>query len=78
VLASENTENGSREQSTPGKGKQFGKATLSGPASQDYGEQISNGMSQQTIHDSTVDTELTIDVRNGVAKIKKSKIIELL
>jgi hypothetical protein len=37
VLASENTENGSRKKCTPGKGKQCGKDTLSGPASQDYG-----------------------------------------
>jgi hypothetical protein len=46
--------------------------------SQDYEEQIPNGMGKQTIHDSTVDTELTIDVGNCVAKIRKSKIIELL
>ncbi len=32
-----------RKQCAPGKGKQCGKATLSGPASQDYGEQIPNG-----------------------------------
>ncbi len=30
------------------------------------------------IHNSTVDTELTINVRNFLAKIRKSKIIELL
>jgi hypothetical protein len=77
-LASANTENGLQEQCAPGKGKQYGKATLSGPASQDYREQISNGMSQQTIHNSTVDTELTINVGNRVAKIRKFKIIELL
>ncbi len=62
----------------PGKGKDCGKATLSGPASQDYGEQTPNCMSQQTINDSTVDTELTNDVQNCIAKIRKSKIIELL
>jgi hypothetical protein len=80
VLASENREEGSREQCAPGKGKQCGKATLSGPTSQDYGEQIPNGirMSQQTINNSTIDTDLTIDVRNCVAKIRKSKIVELL
>jgi hypothetical protein len=77
VLASENTENGSRETMRTGKGKQCGKATLSGPASQGYGEQIPNGMSRQTITDSTGDTELTIDVGNLVAKIRKSKVIEL-
>jgi hypothetical protein len=60
------------------KGKQCGKSTLSGPASQDYGEQIPNGMSWQMIHNSTVDIELTINVRNLVAKIRKSNIIELL
>jgi hypothetical protein len=67
-------------QCTQGKGKQWGKATLSvsGPKSQDYGEQIPNGMSWQTIDNSTVDTKLTIDVRNLVAKIRKSKIIGLL
>jgi hypothetical protein len=60
------------------KGKQCGKATLSSPASQDYGKQIPNGMGQQTIHDSTVGPKLTINVRNGVAKIRKSKIIGIL
>jgi hypothetical protein len=60
------------------KGKQCGKATLSGPASQDYVEQIPNGMSWLKINISTVDTDLTINVRNLVAKIRKSKIIELL
>ncbi len=78
MLASENTENGLQEKCAPGKGKDCGKATLSGPASQEYGEQIPNGMSQQTINDSTVDTELTINVGNHEAKIRKSKIIELL
>jgi hypothetical protein len=73
VQASEKTEKGSWEQCALGKGKQCGKATLSGPASQEYGEQIPNGMSLQTIHDSTVDTELTIDVGNLVSKIRKSK-----
>ncbi len=56
-----------------GKKKKCGKAKLSGPASQDCGEQILNCMSQQTIHDSIislgVDTELTINVGNHVAKI---------
>jgi hypothetical protein len=78
VLPSENTENGLREKCTPGRGKECGKATLSGPAFQDYGEQIPNSMSQQTINNSTVDTELTINVGNCVAKIRKTKIIELL
>jgi hypothetical protein len=45
---------------------------LSSPASQDYGDQIPNGMSQQTIDDSTVDTELTINVGNHVEKEKKN------
>jgi hypothetical protein len=69
---------GRGKQVAQGKGKQCSKATLSGPASQDYVEQIPNGMSRLTIHNSTVDTELTIDVRNLLAKIRKSKIIELL
>ncbi len=61
-----------------GKEKQCGKAALSGPAYQDYMEQILDGMSWQTIHNSTVDTELTIGVRNLVAMIRKSNIMELL
>ncbi len=69
---------GRGKQCRQGKGKQCGKATLLGPASQDYGEQISNGINRQIIHNCTVDTELTIDVRNLVAKIRKSIIIELL
>jgi hypothetical protein len=69
---------GHRKQYAKGKRKQCGKATLSGPASQDYGAQIPNGMSWQTMHNSTVDTELTINVRNLVAKIRKSNIIDLL
>jgi hypothetical protein len=69
---------GRGKQFAQGKGKQCGKSTLSGPASQDCVEQIHDGMSQLTIHNSTVDTELTIDVRNLVAKIRKSKIIKLL
>ena len=60
------------------KGKQCGKAILPGPASQDYGEQIPNSMSRLTIHNSIGDTELTINVRNLVAKVRKSNIIELL
>ncbi len=63
------------KQCTQGKGKQCGKATLSGPTSQDYEEQIPDGMMGQTIHNSTEDTELTINVRNLVAKIRKSNII---
>jgi hypothetical protein len=78
VLASERQKNGSWEQCVLGKGKQCDKATLSSPASQDYGEQIPNGMGQQTIHDSTYGPKLTIDVGNHVAKKTKSKIIELL
>jgi hypothetical protein len=69
---------GRGKQCTQGKGKLYGKATLSGPASQDYVEQIPDGMNWLIIHNSTVVTELTIDVRNLVAKIRKSKIIELL
>jgi hypothetical protein len=69
---------GRGKQFTQGKWKQWGKATLSGPVSQDCVEQIPDGMSWLTIHNSTVDTELTINVRNLVAKIRKSKIIELL
>ncbi len=51
---------------------------VSSPASQDYVEQIPDSMSWLMIHNSTMDTELTINVRNLVAKIRKSKIIELL
>jgi hypothetical protein len=40
--------------------------------------EVGAGISRQTIHNSTVDTELTFNVRNLVAKIRKSKIIELL
>ncbi len=69
MLASENTENGLREQCAPEKGKQCGKETLSGPASQDYGKQTPNGMSQQSIYNSTVNSELAINVGNCVAKI---------
>jgi hypothetical protein len=36
---------GRGKQFAQGKGKQCGKATLSGPASQDYVAQIPNGMS---------------------------------
>ncbi len=79
MLASENTENGLRgKPCTQEKGKQRCKATLSGPVSQDYGEQFPDDVSWLTINNSTVDTELTINVRNLVAKIRKSKIIELL
>jgi hypothetical protein len=69
---------GCGKQFAQGKGKQFSKATLSGPVSQACVEQIPDGMSWLTINNSTVVTELTIDVRNRVAKIRKSKIIELL
>jgi hypothetical protein len=69
---------GRGKQCTKVKGKQCGKVTLSGATYQDYEEQIPDGMSWQTIHISTVDTELTINVRNLVAKIRKSNIIELL
>ncbi len=69
---------GHGKQFAQGKGKQCGKATLSGPASQDYVEQIPAGMSWLTTHNSTMDTELMIDVQNLVAKMRKSKIIALL
>ncbi len=69
---------GRRKQCPQGKGTQCGTATLSGPASQDSMEQIPDGMSQLTIHNSTGDTELTIDVGSLVAKISKSNIIEPL
>jgi hypothetical protein len=62
---------GHGKQCAQGKGKQCSQATLSGPASQDYVEQIPNGMCQLMIHKSTVDTELTIDVENLAAKIRK-------
>jgi hypothetical protein len=41
-------------------------------------EQIPDSMSWLTIHNSTGDTELTINLRNLLAKIRKSNIIELL
>ncbi len=65
---------GCGKQCTQGKGKQCKKATLSGPPSQDYGEQIPDGMSWQTIHNSTVDTELAIYVSNLVAKGAQEKV----
>jgi hypothetical protein len=69
---------GHGKQCPQGKGTQCGTATLSGPVYQDFMEQISDGMSRLTIHNSTGDTELTIDVGNLVAKIRKSNIIEPL
>jgi hypothetical protein len=69
---------GCGKQCPQGKGTQCSPATLSGPASQDFMEQIPDGMSWRTIHNSTGDTELTIDVGNLVAKIRKSNIIEPL
>jgi hypothetical protein len=67
---------GRGKQCPQGKGTQCGTATLSGP--EDFMEQISDGMSRLRIHNSTGDTELTIDVGNLVAKIRKSNIIEPL
>jgi hypothetical protein len=69
---------GHGKQCAQGKGKQCNKATLSGPMSQDYVEQIPDGMNWLTINNSTGDTEVAINVRNLVAKIRKSNIIELL
>ena len=69
---------GCGKQCPQGKGTQYGTATLSGPASQDSKEQIPDGMSQLTIHNSTGDTKSTINVGNLVAKIRKSNIIEPL
>jgi hypothetical protein len=69
---------GRGKQCPQGKGTQCGTATLSGPASQEFMEQIPDGMSWLTIHNSTGDTELTIDVGNLVAKIRKSNITEPL
>jgi hypothetical protein len=69
---------GHGKQCAQGKGKQCSKATLSGPASQGYVEQIPDSMTWLTIHNSTADIELTIGVRNLAAKIRKSNIIELL
>jgi hypothetical protein len=60
------------------KGTQCGTATLSGPASQNFMEQIPDGMSRLTIHNSTGDTESTINIGNLVAKIRKPNIIEPL
>jgi hypothetical protein len=72
VLASENTENGSREKLVKPHYQAPGPKTV-------YGEQIPNGIGQQTIHESTVDTKLTINVRILViAKVRKSIVIELL
>jgi hypothetical protein len=69
---------GRGKQCPQGKGTQFGTATLSGPESQDFMEQIPDGMSRLMIPNSTGDTELTINVGNLVAKIRKSNIIEPL
>jgi hypothetical protein len=69
---------GCGKQCPQGKGTQCGTATLSGSASQDFMEQIPDGMSRLTIHNSTGDTESTIDVGNLVAKTRKSNIIEPL
>jgi hypothetical protein len=54
---------GRRIQCAKGKRKQCVRATLPGPMSQDYVEQIPNGMSWLTIHNSTGNTELTINVK---------------
>jgi hypothetical protein len=56
------------------KGDNRSKATLSGPSSQDYGEQIPNGLGWQTMPERTVGPDISIDVRNQVAKIRKLKI----
>jgi hypothetical protein len=69
---------GRGKQCPQGKGTQCGTATLSGPASQDFMEQILDGMSRLSIHNSTGDTELTIDVGNLGAEIRKSNVIEPL
>jgi hypothetical protein len=69
---------GHGKQCPQGEGAQCGTATLSGLASHDFMEQITVGMSWPTIHNSTGDTELTINVGNFVAKITKSNIIESL
>ncbi len=66
---------GCGKQCPQGKGTQCGTATLSGPVCQDFMKQIPDGMSRLTIHNSTGDTELTINVGNLVAKIRKSDII---
>ncbi len=69
---------GRGKQCTQGKKETVWTATLSGPVSQDYVEQIPDLMSRLMIHNSTADTELNINVRNLAAKIRKSIIIELL
>jgi hypothetical protein len=69
---------GCGKQCPQGKGTQCGTARLSGPTSQDSMEQIPDGMRQLMTHNSTGDTELTIDMGSLVAKIRKSNIIEPL
>jgi hypothetical protein len=56
------------------KGDNRGKATLSAPLFQDYGEQIPNGLGWQTMPECTVGPDVSIDVRNQVTKIRKLKI----
>jgi hypothetical protein len=46
------------------KGNNRGKATISGPSCQDYGEQIPNGLGQQTMLNPTVGQDVTINLRN--------------
>jgi hypothetical protein len=70
---------GHRKQFAQGKGKQCGDATLSGPASQDYGEQIPKCMRWQTIHNSTAaataksSSVVILISSNGLATMEENK-----
>ncbi len=78
-IASENTENGSRETMPTGERDTVWQSHSIRPrVPRLNGTDIPNGMSWLTIHNSTGNTELTIDVGNLVAKIRKSNITEPL
>ncbi len=79
VLPSERQKMGCGNNVHRGKGNNVIKPHYyTGPMSQDNGEQIPNDMSRQTMNDSTVGQELTINVGNRVTKIRESKIFALL
>jgi hypothetical protein len=61
-----------------GKENQTHRYATVGRGSQDHKEQISGGLSQQTMTGSTKGLNVTTGLRNQVAKIWKSKIFELL
>jgi hypothetical protein len=53
--------------------KDRGKATLSGPASQDYGGQIPTSLSWQTMHAIPLCPDVSINVGNQVTKNENQK-----